>query len=147
MTSRRSFLIQGTLASTAVLAFKPLATIARATSYFTGVSGSYGKLAFVHTAHLNVHNKNKVIQYMHEIKNSHTNAILLKSGQDIEEEPGLIADAVSIDNGDAFSTINGDYKIVNKAGIKTGIIRAKEGDRNLIQKINSLSAYLKKEKN
>lgn len=147
MKSRRYFLIQGTLATTAMIVLKPLTTIARAASQFTGLSSSYGKLAFLHTANLNAHSDYKVIQYINEIKNNNANAILLKAGQDIQDETGSLTYDASINGGNDLSAITGDYKIINKGNIKTGIISAKAGDSDVIQKINSLSAYLKKEKN
>ena len=55
------------MASTAMFALKPLTTFARAASEITGLSGSYGKLAFLHTANLNAHSDYKVIQYINEI--------------------------------------------------------------------------------
>ena len=39
-----------------------------------------------------------------------------------------------------------DNKIIKKGNIKTGIISTKPGESDVISKVNSLSAYLKKEK-
>lgn len=147
MKSRRYFLIQGSLATTAVLALNPFATIARAASTFTGFSGSYGKLVFLHTANLNPYSDYKAIQYIKDIKNKNANAILLKAGQDIQDETGTLTYDASITGSNALSAITGDYKIITKGNIKTGLISAKPGDGDVIQKINTLSAYLKKEKN
>lgn len=146
MTSRRYFLIQGALASTAVIALKPLATMGRATSWFTGPNGNYGKLAYLHTANLSPRGDYKVIQYMSEIKNNNANAIFLKAGPDIPDEAGSLTYDACINGDNDLAAVTSDYKIIHKANIKTGIISAKAGDSDVIKKINALSAYLKKEK-
>lgn len=147
MNSRRKFLVQGSLAATAVLALKPLETIARVTSPFTGASGSYSKLVFLHTANLNPSGEYKVIQYIKKIKNRNPGAILLKAGKDIKGETGQITYDVARQGSNDRSAISGDYKIINKGNLRTGVISANPGDSDVIQKINTLSAYLKKEKN
>lgn len=147
MKSRRYFLIQGSLATTAMLALNPFTNIARAASTFSMFSGSYGKLVFLHTANLNPYSDYKAIQYIKDIKNNNANAILLKAGQDIQNETGPLTYDASIKGGNELSAITGDYKIITKGNIKTGLISAKPGDGDVIQKINTLSAYLKKEKN
>ncbi len=147
MNSRRKFLIQGSLATTAVLALKPFTAIARVTSPFTVLNNSNGKLVFLHTAPVNSYSKNKAIQYIKEIKNKNVNAILLKAGQDVQDETEQLAYDVSIHGSNDHSAISGDYKIINTGDMRTGIISAKPGESDIIHKINTLSAYLKKEKN
>jgi hypothetical protein len=132
------------LATTAMFALKPLKTIASAASNFTGISGSYGKLAFLHTANLNPQNDYKVIQNIKYIKNNNTNTILLKAGHD---ETGSLAYDASIHGANDLSAITGEYKIVNKGNIRTGIISARPEESNVIEKVKTLSTYLKEEKN
>ncbi len=147
MNSRRKFLIQGSLATTAVLALKPFNAIARAALPFTGLSGSNGKLVFLHTVNLNPSSDFKTIQYIKDIKNQNGNAILLKAGQDEQYEASQLIYDVPFNSDHDLSVITGDYKIIKKGSIRTGIINAGPGDSDVIQKINTLSAYLKKEKN
>ncbi len=147
MNNRRNFIVQGTLATSAMIALKPLQTIARATSPLTGYTGSYGKLVFLHTADLDPHHDHKVIQYIKGIKNNNTNAILLKAGQNKQDESGTLSYDASINDSSYFSSMAGDYKIINKGGHRTGVIRATPGENDIIQKVNTLSSYLKKEKN
>ncbi len=147
MNSRRKFLIQGSLATTAVLALKPFNAIARATSPFTWLSGNNGKLVFLHTVNLNPTSDYKTIQYIKDIKNQTGNAILLKAGEDEQFEAGQLTYDVSVNGDYDLSVITGDYKIIKKGTIRTGIINARPGDSDVIQKINKLSACLKKEKN
>jgi 2',3'-cyclic-nucleotide 2'-phosphodiesterase (5'-nucleotidase family) len=146
MKNRRHFLLQSTLATTAMFALKPLTSIGRTLSQITGFSGSYPKLAFVHTATLNSSSDNRVIKYIQEIKNSNTNAILLNAGQGMQGSGSLVYD-VSINGSDDLSAIAGKYKIINKGNTRTGIISARPGESNIIQKVKTLSTYLKKEKN
>jgi hypothetical protein len=146
MKSRRYFLVQGALATTAMLVVKPFTTIARAASSFTGFSGSYSKLVFLHTANLNASGGYQVIQCIKDIKNNKANAILLESGQHIQDETCQLTYDVSINSGNGLSAITGDYKIVTKGNLRTGIISAKPGESDIFQKINSLSTFLKKEK-
>ena len=147
MKNRRYFLVQGTLATTAMFALKPLTSIGRAVSQFTGFSGSYGKLAFLHTVNLNNSSDYKVIKYIQDIKNNNTNAILLNAGQDIQDETGSLIYDASINGSKDLSAITGEYKIINKGNTRTGIISARPEESNIIQKIKTLSTYLKKEKN
>ena len=135
------------MATTAVLALKPFTSIARAASTFTGLGDSNSQLVFLHTANMNHSGDYQVINYIKEIKNKNANAILLKAGQDYQEETGRLTYDVSMNGANDSSSITGDYKIINKGGLRTGIISAKPGERDIIEKINTLSAYLKKEKN
>jgi hypothetical protein len=146
MNTRRKFLIQGSMATTAVLALKPFTSIARIASPFTGPAGSNSQLVFLHTANMNPSGSYQVIKFIKEIKNNNANAILLKAGQDEQEETGRLTYDVSINGGNDLSAITGDYKIINKGSLRTGIISAKPGESDIIEKINTLSTYLKKEK-
>lgn len=135
------------MAATAVFALKPLTTIAGTGSRFTGLSGSYGKLAFLHTANLHPFNDYRLIQYIKDIKNNDANAILLNAGQDVQDETGTLTYDVSINGTNELSAITGDYKIINKGKLRTGIISAQPEESGIFEKINALSTYLKKEKN
>lgn len=147
MNSRRKFLIQGSLATTAMLALKPLNAIAGPSSPFTGLTSSSGKLVFLHTAGSTTGSSHQVIQYITTIKNKNKGAILLKAGQVNEDETGTLTYDASINGGNDSSAISGDYKIITKGNIKTGFISAMPGDGDVIEKVNTLSAYLKKVKN
>ena len=147
MNTRRKFLIQGGMATTAVLALKPFNSIASASSFFTGPGGSKSQLVFLHTANTDHSLDYKVIQHIKKLKNNNANAILLKAGQNEQDETGQLTYDASVHGGNDHSAITGDYKIINKGNLRTGIISAKPGESGMIEKINSLSALLKKEKN
>jgi 2',3'-cyclic-nucleotide 2'-phosphodiesterase (5'-nucleotidase family) len=144
MKSRRYFLIQGTLATTAMVGLKPLQIIGSTLSQFTGFDGSYGKMAFLHTASMNS-DDHKVIKYIQDIKNNNRNTILLSAGQD-KGDGSLIYDASINGNNDLFA-IDAEYKIITKGNSRVGVISAKQGEKNIIRKIEKLSTRLKKEKN
>lgn len=147
MNNRRYFLIQGTLATTAMFALKPLTSIGGTISQFAGFNRTYGKLAFLHTVNLNDTSDNKVIKYLQDIKNNNTNVILLNAGQGMQYNTGSLVYDASINGSNDLSAITGDYKIITKGITRTGVISAKPGESNIIQKIKTLSTWLKKEKN
>ena len=144
MNTRRKFIIQGSLATTAMLALKPLTSIARVTSTFTGLNG---KLVFLHTLNPDTSGNNQVIQYINDVKNKNANTILIQAGKDESFETGQLVYDVSMNGGDDLSVITGDYKIIKKGNHRTGIIIANPDESNVVQKINTLSVCLKKEKN
>src|SRR5688572_926413 len=143
MNNRRNFLVKGTLATTALVALRPLTSIGNTLSQISGFKRSYGKLAFLHTTNLNNRSED-VIRYIQKIKNNNTNAILLNAGQ--ENASSLVYDA-AINGSKDLSAIPGEYKIITKGNTRTGIISARPGESNVIQKIKTLSTFLKNEKN
>jgi hypothetical protein len=147
MTSRRNFLIKGSLATTAIVALKPLNAIAGVSSPLTTLTSSSGKLVYLHTAVNTPAMNQHTIQCISEIRKKHSGTILLNAGKDTEVESGRISFDASIKGSVHHSAINGDYKIIAKGNIKTGIISAKPGDDNIVETVNTLSAYLKNVKN
>lgn len=147
MTSRRKFILQGSFATTAMLALKPLNAIAGVSSPLTSLTSYSGKLVFLHTAGIHTGSSQQVIQYITSIKNNNKGAILLKAGETGRDEAGSLTYDAAINGCNDASAISGDYKIIVKGNIKTGLISAKPDDGNVIEKVNTLSAYLKKEKN
>src|SRR5215212_7365359 len=139
MKTRRTFLVQGTLATTAMFVLKPLTSIGDTLSQITGYNGNYGKLAFLHTANVNSTGDNNVIKYVQGIKNNNTNAILLNAGQYTHDETGSLIYDASINGSNALSALTGEYKIIAKGNTRTGIISARPGESNIVQKIKTLS--------
>jgi len=144
MHTRRKFLIQGSVATTAMLALKPLKTVASTVSRFTGYS-SNGKLIFLHTA-IPVHQtSHAMLQHISNIQRD--NAIVLNAGQETQHPvTAPLTYDTSINEINEQVSLSGGYKIIKKGGIKTGIISASAGESNVIEKVNDLSAWLKKEK-
>ena len=144
MHTRRKFLIQGSMATTAMIAMKPLKTVASAVSRLTGYNG-YGKLIFLHTAIPGQQNNQAILQHISNIQLD--NAIVLQAGKVAEHAgQGSLAFDSSIDEINGQKEITDCYKIIMKGNIKTGIITANPDDEDALQKVNDLSAWLKKEK-
>ncbi len=146
MNNRRNFLVKGTLATTAMFALKPLTSIGNTLTQIAGVNGRNRKLAFLHTANLN-NSSHKAIKYIQDIKSNNSNAILLNAGQGAQGETGSLIYDASIKGSDNLSAITGEYKIITKGTTRTGIISARPEECNVVQKIKTLSTYLKTEKN
>ena len=144
MHTRRKFLIQGSMATTAMIALKPLKTFAGTVSHVTGYNG-YGKLILVHTAQADYKSDQAMLQYISGIHMD--NAIVLKAGQAEKlSEQGPVTYDSCIDEINDQTAITGGYKIISKGNIKTGIISAMPGKNNVIENVNRLSAWLKNEK-
>lgn len=144
MHTRRKFLIQGSIATTAMLALKPLKTVASTVSRFAGYNG-YGKLIFLHTAIPDQQNNPAMLQHISNIQRD--NAIVLQAGQVSQQAgPGKLTYDTGINEINNETAIPGGYKIIRKGNIKTGIITANPQDGDVLQKVNDLSAWLKKEK-
>lgn len=137
MSSRRKFLVQGGLATTALLAAKPFKTVARAGSPLTGYSYR-NKVLVLHTADLHNANHDRVVDHISGLKRAAGNIILLDAGK--KNSSSIKYDA-SIDQCNPVSA--DDYRIVYKGESKIGIITAS----NEFGQVNSLASYLKKEKN
>ena len=142
MNSRRQFVRQGALATTALLVAGPLKVFANSGSSFTGLTRYNNHLVFLHTAETDITAHGKTIQYIADIKNNAANTILLNGGQ---RQPVNFKFDVYAAAGAEESDAN--YTIVTKGGIKTAVITIKTGDADVINKTNRLAAYLKEEKN
>lgn len=144
MHTRRKFLIQGSLATTAMIALKPLKGFTSTVSRFTGYNG-FGKLIFLHTSIPDMQSSQTMLQ--HISNNDRDNSIVLQAGQVAKQDGhGSLGFDSCIDEINDQNAISGGYKIISKGNIKTGIISANLQDDDVIQKVNTLSTWLKKEK-
>jgi len=143
MNTRRKFLLSGSMATAALLASKPFTAVANSISPLTGFSVNNNKLVLAHTG-----NKISVpdaLSHITKLKNKNGNLIMLHAGN---HKPTNTMPAVydaSMHTGESCSVAAGDYKIIYKGDIKTGIITATS--QSVLADINSLAVYLKKEKN
>jgi hypothetical protein len=145
MDNRRAFLVKGSLAATAMLVLKPMETIAGEVSGFDLLGSTSSKLVLLYTPYLDPGADNRIIDTIKKIQDGNSDIILLRaSAKNNDGECRLSYDATLTDTTDAWA--NKDYTIVHKAGIKSGIIYAKSGENQVIEKVNRLAAYLKKEK-
>jgi hypothetical protein len=144
MNTRRKFLLNGTMAATALLTAKPFTSIANSLSPVTGFSINNNSLVLAHTGNAFSAASSQTLQHIAKLKNSSTNLLMLHAGNKTALNQ-QVYDA-SLHSGEACSILANDYKIVYKGDIKTGIITA-NNQSAAADDINKLAAYLKKEKN
>jgi len=144
MHTRRKFLIQGSMATTALLASRPLSAIARITSPLTGPGARSEYLVFLHTGSTRSSGNQWRIP---ELIGKHRQVVLLHAGHQMPGKRLNFSYDASAPGTNDSSAINGDYKIIRKGNLRIGIISANPGEENVIQKVESLSARLKNEKN
>jgi hypothetical protein len=146
MHSRRKFLLQGAMATAAVLASKPLTTIGQVASSFTGLTGKRNRLFILHTTAGSESGK-AVLPILHKINKNNDHAILVKAGPNSTKDNVDIVYDAAVRGTNTGADISGGYKIIHTGKYKTGVIAAIPGDPDIVNTVNSLSAFLKKEKN
>jgi hypothetical protein len=147
MSSRRKFLFKSSMAATALLASKPFTSFANTVSPVSGFSINDNQVVLVHAGYYHSTDQHQAIQHIAELKSNTGNLLLLNAGPDLEGYAGVFnydASAGNINN-ELFSS--GNYKIIYKGNIKTGVITAAQNEAGIINNINELSTFLKKEKN
>lgn len=137
MKSRRQFMKQGALVTTALFAAKPFKAFSAVGSSLSG--GGYNHLVFLHTAESNIPAFGKTAGYINTIKSGSPGTILVHSGK---QDPGMYDFDISCTENDQRP----EYDIVTKNGVNTGIIYINEGEKDALNKVNRLAAQLKKEK-
>lgn len=143
MSTRRKFLLGSTMATTALLIAKPFTSIANSLSPVTGYRINNNHLVLAHTG--NKMGGSKTLQHITRLKNDSSNLIMLHAGNHTPNAGQAVYDA-SMHTGESFSVSAGDYKIIYKGDIKTGIITANDQSVTAAG-INTLATYLKNEKN
>ena len=143
MNTRRKFLFNGSLATAALLTTKPFKSIANKLSPVTGYRFN-SSLVLAHTG--NKISGTQALQHITKLKNNAGNLIMLHAGSHAPVNAGKAVYDASMHTGETCSVAAGDYKIIYKDEIKTGIITANDNSVSA-DTINTLAAYLKKEKN
>ncbi len=144
MNTRRKFLLQGSLATTALLTAKPFKTLANALAPITGYAINDNTIVLVHTGAYNNNATQQTIQQITDLKRNTGNLVLLHAGHDHAAQ--LNYDA-SMNMEACVSITTDNYKIIYKGNIKIGVITASASKKDTFEKVNALSVYLKKEKN
>ena len=143
MKSRRQFVMEGTLAATALIASQSFKTLASITTPFTNAANAgfshNSHVIFLHAAELH---HAEIIGDFKRIKTAVPNSILIDSGE--KETSNMAFDISANDNAELFNKNN--YHIITKGKIKTGIIFAKPTDEEVIAKVENTAAFLKNEK-
>ncbi|MEI7965651.1 MAG: hypothetical protein WCH29_10795 [Chitinophagaceae bacterium] len=142
MNTRRNFILQSSLASSAFLVANPFKSIANSFLPVTGSSVNNNKIIFLHTGTNSDHRS--AHQQMNAIKKATANIVMLHTGSQLKEIPNNLRYDVAINQGQDDSIKLGDYKIMYKGDIKIGIITASHSEAVSVDKINNLSTYLKK---
>jgi hypothetical protein len=146
MSSRRKFLLQGSLATTSLMAFNPIKTLASAFAPLTGYTTNNNKVIFAHTGdqlNAEVHQLNFDIE---NLKKYNSNLVFLHAGKTKPEQPSL-QNFDAYFNNTALDMFNSnDYNIIYKGNTKIGVITADSSEHNVVYRVNALSEWLKKEK-
>ena len=149
MNTRRKFLLQGSMATTALLIADPFKSLANALSPVTGYSMNDHKIVLIHTGNSNESIQHQTIKEVNLLKRNTGNLVHIHTGglneanskqmkYDVCMEPALT---------DAISLNDYDYSIIYKGNIKIGIVKVAAGGKEILEKINTISAHLKNEKN
>lgn len=146
MNTRRKFLLQGSLATTAFLATKPVKAFSNTITAITGQSLHNNKIVFIHTGNNGSTKQHQVLHNMANLAKAAGSVVLLHAGSSKQTmAPQLKYDAtMDLDTG--ISLLKNNYKTFYKGDIKVAVITANEGGADVINKISELSAYLKNEK-
>ncbi len=143
MNPRRKFLLQGGLASTALLSLNPFQGIANKLSPLTGFSMNSNKVLLVHTCNF----KNDIVKNVAAIKRSMGNVVLLHASETNQlNETAAVYDAFIGKPINDQQSSGKEYSIVYKGNFKIGVITPLENGYDLDQ-ISNLSIFLKKERN
>lgn len=143
MKSRREFVKNSALAATALIAANPLHALATAASPFQGIFSNGNKFLLLYTANLQKGDSGSALEFIQR-SGQDTNALLINAGHSSDSRNSAIDHDLSF-----FTTedmLAPEYRIIHKGGIRTGIIRVAAGEQEAVQKVNRLSAFLKKEK-
>lgn len=144
MNTRRKFLLSGSMATAAVFTAKPFTTLANSLSPLTGYRINHNNLVLAHTG--NQITGGQALQHITKLKKNNDNLIMLHAGKQAPVTTGQTLYDASMHTGGSFSVGTGDYKIIYRGNIKTGVITANDQSVSA-DSINALAVYLKKEKN
>jgi len=147
MNSRRKFIVQSGLATTALIAAKPFKTVADAGSSILGLNFTNNKVIFLHTADVHHSNQQQVLDHIAELKRSSGNIVLLNAGKAGSEDSTPLKYDASLCDNNVVDAASNNYRIIYKGNVKIGIITTNRNDNNLYNNINTLAGQLKKERN
>ena len=146
MNSRRNFLLKGSMATTALIAYNPFKSFANTLSPVTGFSINDNKVIFLHTGDHKYNRQVTGTQVGELVQKNAANLMLVHAG-DINNAPSAsLKYDIALPDGPAEVFSKNSYRILHKGNIKTGIVYAAEGEKGVIKRINELSAWLKNTK-
>lgn len=140
MNTRRKFILHGSMAATALLAARPFKAIAAGNHSLIQFNNRQNCLVFMHTAGLEAQSHGATLEFINAIQRKTANAIILDAGN----SDSTIAFDVSVHDDAVLA--GGDYRIITKGGISTGLITITKYEQGLIEKVNQLASLLKKDR-
>lgn len=138
MKSRRQFVKQGAFTAAALVIARPFKALAGTSGLFAPYNNNH--LVFLHTHNASIAAVGNTAVYMQDIVSKSDSTLLLHAG-------GQEANNFRFDVQASAIGQNGDYKIVQKGKIKTGIISLAADEKNAAEKVNEMAAMLKNEMN
>lgn len=135
--TRRKFLVQGSMLTTALVAVKPFDALATLASPFTG--DSFRQVTFLHTSLAG----SAAASHIKKIKYDSSNPVLLNVNNNEQEQP-LQYDAAT---GALPENFDGTYKIITKGQYRIAVIETAAGEGNNAEQVNHLAGFLKKDEN
>lgn len=135
------------MAATALLAANSFKSFAKTSSPLTGFNTNDNKVIFFHTGNSVNADHHEMIKHIADVKNTFGNVVLLHAGNEFTENSFSLKYDASLCYGNIVAATTKSYRIIYKGDIKIGVIGANAGEAGIIDNINAVSAYLKKEKN
>lgn len=137
INTRRKFLVRSSILTSALLAAKPFKTFAGIHNSLAG--NEHNHLVFLHTAKNEFSLLDPAAGYIRNIKADSPGAILVHSGKQHSSDFNFDVPA-------AKARTDNAYTIITKKGLNTGVIYVSHKEAHTVEQINSLAAFLKKEK-
>lgn len=130
------------MATTALIAAKPFKSIANSISPITGFSVNDNRFSLLHTGD---HEQDRHLtgSQVNDLFRQTTGNLLLVHAGNAAVAPSSPRYEVIMKN---ETPVHSDYHIIYKGNLKIGILRAAEGDKDALSRINEQSAWLKKTK-
>ena len=145
MNSRRKFLIQGSMATTALLVAKPFQTIAETGIPLGGLTANNNKIAFLHTSNPAKLSAAQLVKEINTCKNN-SHVVLMDAADATEYTYATLPYDASINRNNSVSGTSNNFRVIYKGNIKIGVISATAADTDVVSHVNKFSAYLKNEK-
>jgi len=137
MTNRRKFILQGSFAATAFLFTKPFKAIAGMSSPFIEGSSNFSQITFLHTSH----NSGQIASQVNKLVGRDKNIVLLHAGKEQPAANSSIQfDATAVDLKEKWDDA---YTIIDKNGVRTGVIALPDAETEVFNRVNSIAAHLK----
>ena len=135
--------MQGSMATTALIAASPFNSFAKIAAPLTGFNNNKNGVVFLHTSSGSTPTRP---DHITTIKDKFSNVLLMHAGPAVPAHLQPLKYDVSMQNpGEVLTTRN--YTIVYKGAIKTGVINIYSASTGAMKEANELAAYLKTEKN